>query len=179
MPNEMQRGFTELSKNYYQYANDKQLDFFPDKLLKGKVEQADHLLAILAEADKHELEGVSPQKIMRRTKAYAPYKDWRFTKEDQGKLTWTLALYGTEAEAKEAKMSLKEYWQQIIKACYLNEKDPVQKWREVYKEIDRIKDKLNSLNIKKLHLVSEDTDLYVGLGAYRKWSVFSFINVKL
>ncbi|MBR4634509.1 aminopeptidase [bacterium] len=33
--------------------------------------------------------------------------------------------------AKEARLSLEEYRNQIIDACFLNEPDPVQKWKEV------------------------------------------------
>src|SRR3972149_10798829 len=164
MPNEMQRGFTELSRQYYELANEDQLNFFPDKYLKGFVDQADHLVGILAEADKHDLEGIDSKKIMTRQKAFTPYKNWRFEKEDRGELTWTLALYGTSAMADEVGMTLEEYWNEIIKACYLEEPDPVQKWREVMMEISRVKNKLNELKIEKLHVRSENTDLIVGIG---------------
>jgi aminopeptidase len=40
-------------------------------------------------------------------------------------------MYGTEAMAKEAGLSLEEYWNQIISACFLDEADPVQKWKEI------------------------------------------------
>ena len=169
MPNEMQRGFTELSRQYYELANEDQLNFFPDKYMKGLVDQADHLVGILAEADKHDLEGIDSKKIMTRQKAFTPYKNWRFEKEDRGELTWTLALYGTSAMADEVGMSLEEYWNEIIKACYLEEPDPVQKWREVMGEISRVKNKLNELNIEKIRVKSENTDLLVGLGENRRW----------
>ena len=169
MPNEMQRGFTELSRQYYELANEDQLNFFPDKYLKGFVDQADHLVGILAEADKHDLEGIDSKKIMTRQKAFTPYKDWRFQKEDRGELTWTLALYGTPAMAKEVGMTLEDYWNEIIKACYLEQPNPVHKWREVMMEISRVKNKLNELKIEKLHVRSENTDLIVGIGDNRKW----------
>ena len=169
MPNEMQRGFTELSRQYYELANEDQLNFFPEKYMKGLVDQADHLVGILAEADKHDLEGIDSKKIMTRQKAFTPYKNWRFEKEDRGELTWTLALYGTSAMADEVGMSLEEYWNEIIKACYLEEPDPVQKWREVMGEISRVKNKLNELNIEKIRVKSENTDLLVGLGENRRW----------
>ena len=80
MPNEMQRGFTELSRQYYELANEDQLNFFPEKYMKGLVDQADHLVGILAEADKHDLEGIDSKKIMTRQKAFTAYKNWRFEK---------------------------------------------------------------------------------------------------
>jgi hypothetical protein len=45
---------------------------------------------------------------MQRSKVFKPYKEWREEKENFGKFTWTLALYGTEAMAKEAGMSLED-----------------------------------------------------------------------
>ena len=61
--------------------------------------------------------------------------------------------------ADEAGLSLEEYWEQIIEACYLREDDPVMKWKAVQKEIEEIKDKLDALEIEKLHIKGDDVDL--------------------
>jgi len=45
--------------------------------------------------------------------------------------------------AKEAGLTLKACWQQVIKACYLDSADPIKKWQSVSKKIERIKTKLN------------------------------------
>ena len=37
-----------LAKEFYDNADEKQLNFFPDKFLKGKVEQAGHFLSIIS-----------------------------------------------------------------------------------------------------------------------------------
>jgi aminopeptidase len=66
-------------------------------------------------------------------------------------------------------MSEKEYWNQIIKACYLNEKDPVKKWRQVIKQIRSYQNKLNALKIEKLHIKGSDADLHIQLGEKRAW----------
>src|SRR5690606_12918424 len=105
-------------------ANEDQLTFFPKHYLKGLVKECDHSVMILADHDLHEMEGVDPQRIMKRSAAYKPYREWRQTKEAKGQFTWTLALYGTPAMAAEADMDLKEYWDQIINACYLDDADP-------------------------------------------------------
>ncbi|MDO8459758.1 MAG: aminopeptidase [Nanoarchaeota archaeon] len=159
----------DVARHFYENASEDQLLFFPEFYLKGKVEQADHFLHIIAETDKHELETIDPKKIMVRSKAWKPYKDWRDEKENAGKLTWTLGLYGTEAMAKEVSLSLEDYWEQITKACYLDDENPVETWRGIEKQISEIKEKLNNLKIEKLHLVSKDTDLMVKIGKNRKW----------
>jgi aminopeptidase len=159
----------DMSRMFYEHASDQQLEFFPDKYLRGRVDQMDHVLTILAETNKHELEGIDPKKIMARSRAFKPYQEWRNEKENQGKLTWTLALYGTEAMAREAQLTIEEYWQQIISACYLDEHDPIQKWTHVFQEVERVRAKLNNLEIEKVRVIAPDTDLTVGLGANRQW----------
>ena len=109
-----------FSREFYEIASDDQLTFFPAKLLRGRIDQIDHIISIEAEENPTELKGIDPKKIMKSSKAFKPYMEWRTKKENEGKFTWTLALYGTEAMAKEAGLNLEEYWEQIIKACYLD-----------------------------------------------------------
>jgi aminopeptidase len=71
--------------------------------------------------------------------------------------------------ADEAGLSLKEYWEQIIEACYLREDDPVAKWKRVQAEIEEIKDKLDALPIDTLHIKGDDVDLHIKIGEHRKW----------
>jgi len=167
----------EISKEFYELASDEQLLFFPETYLKGKVEQIDHSVFIIADTNKHELSEIDPKKIMIRGESHKPYKEWRDKKEAEGRFTWTLGLYGTEAMAKEANLSLEEYWNQIIHACYLNEEDPVEKWKQTTEEVERVKEKLNTMDINKLHIKSENVDLTVGLGKNREWMGGSGRNI--
>lgn len=105
--------------------------------------QADHVVSIIAETNRHELEGIDPRKIMERNKVFKPYKDWLDRKEANQKFTWTLGMYGTEAMAKEARISLKQCWEQIIKASFLDFADPVGQWQKAKTEMERVKQKLN------------------------------------
>jgi aminopeptidase len=63
--------------------------------------------------------------------------------------------------ADEANMSLEEYRDQIIQACYLDQENPIQKRKDTFSEINQIMEKLNNLNIQKVHVKSEDIDLEV------------------
>lgn len=159
----------DISRHFYEEASKDQLEFFPAKYMKGKVDEMDHIVSIIAETNKYELKGIDPAKIMARNAVFKPYKDWRDAKENKGKMTWTLALYGTLAMAKEARLSQQEYWGQIIKACYLDAKDPVKKWKDVAKEVERVRGKLNKLPIKKLRIQAQDTDLTIGIDNNRRW----------
>ncbi len=166
-----------IAKEFYELANEEQINFFPAKYLKGRIDEIDHSIFIEADTNPHELKSVEPKKMMEKSKAFKPYMEWRDEKENAGKFTWTLALYGTEAMAKEAGITLEEYWGEIIKACYLDEESPREKWKEIFNEVERVKDKLNSLKIKKLRIRGVQIDLTIGLGENRKWMGGSGRNI--
>jgi len=159
----------DVAREYFELASEDQLKFFPAKYVRGLIDQIDHSIGIISETDKHELEGIDPKKIMLRNIAFKPAKEWRDAKENAGKFTWTLALYGTPAMATEAKMSLEKYWDQIIKACFLDKNDPIASWKKVYLENSRILRKLNRLKIDKLHVQGEGVNLWVNIGPGRRW----------
>ena len=166
-----------VMRNFFELANDDQLSYKPKAEMLGKVEDIDHLISVIADADKHELEWIDPKKIMASSKATKFYRDAMNAKENAGKFTWTLGLYGTEQMAKEVWLSLEEYWNQIIKACYLDEEDPIAKREQLSKDIHTVKDHLNSLPIEQLHIKWEDIDLKVQIGKNRKWLWWTWRNI--
>jgi aminopeptidase len=166
-----------LSRDFYQLANTQQLRFFPKQYLRGLIDQLDHSVVILSETFKLALEGVDPRKIMTTTQAIKPYRDWMDTKENQGRYTWTIALYGTQEMANHAGLPLKAYWEQIIKGCFLHTKDPIEKWKRVYKQIDYYRERLNRLAIDKLHVKGKDADVWLSLGEKRRWQAGSGRNI--
>lgn len=168
-----------VSRYFYEHATDEQINFFPAKYLKGLIDEIDHSFFILADKDPRALEGIDPKKIMQRGLAMKPFMDWRNAKEHKGKFSWSIAMYGTPAMAKEAGLSEKEYWDQIIKACFLDHKDPIAKWKEVYKEIEMYKARLNKLAPKtdRLHIKGPDIDLWIRLGEKRQWLAGRGVNM--
>ncbi len=163
----MRMGSDDFEKTFLELASKEQLEFFPKKYYKALVDTIDHRIALLSHKDPLYLKDIDPKKIILANKKVQTFKKWLFAKEDQGKLTWTLALYGTEKQAEQAGLTLKEYWEQIIKACFLDYEDPIKKWREVFDKIEALKKKVNSMGIKTLHFKGKDTDLKVGLGEKR------------
>jgi len=159
----------DFAREHYELASDEQLSFFPKKFLKGLVDEIDHTVAVLSETDKKELDGIDSGKIMAAQKALKPYMDWRREKEGAGEYTWTLCMYGTKAMADEVNLSLEEYWDEIVKACYLNDPQPAEKWKALYKDLYEYKDRLDALPIEKLHIQAPDTDLWITIGDNRKW----------
>jgi len=158
-----------MSRDFYELASDEQLDHFSADYMRGLVDQMDHQVTVLAEADPHALDSVDPAKIMRQGAAMRPLLDWRGEKENVGRFSWTLGLYGTPAMAAEADMSLGEYWEQIIHACFLDAEDPIARWREIGERVSVSREWLDSLQIERLHIEGEDVDLHVSLGEQRRW----------
>src|SRR5579862_2722549 len=114
-----------FSKYFYDHATDKQLTDFPAPYFKGLVQVVDHRIAVLSDYDVHEMDKVDPKKMMLAQKSRKKVSEWFDKKENDGHYTWTLALYGTPSMAKEAGLSLEDYWEQIIDACYLDRPDPI------------------------------------------------------
>ncbi len=158
-----------LDRYFYENATDEQLTFFPHKLMKGQVDEVDHYLKIISDVDLKSLEGVDSKKIMKKGEAWKPLREWWDAKENAGKFTWTLGLYGTEAMAKEAGMSLEDYWKEIIKACFLDKPDPIKEWKKLFKLIEDYRNKLNKLEIDKVHMEGPDVDLWIKIGEKRSW----------
>lgn len=150
-----------LSRQFYLHANDEQLIYNPTQRLLGTINDITHSVSIIAEDDKHELEGIDSKKMMARLQAMKRYREARQAKEGRGEFTWTLALYATPAMAEEVGMSLEEYRQQIIDACYLDYDDPIAEWQKVFVSLEETKAKLNALPMESLHITGPDADLTV------------------
>lgn len=165
----LQYGPDGLAREFFELASEDQLTWTPTDYMLERVKTATHFVGIISEADKHELEGIEGLKLMQRQKSMKFYMDARRDKEDMGKLTWTLGLYGTSAMASEVHMTEEEYWGQIVKACYLDYEDPIAEWRKVFDLLDTTKNALNNLAIESLHVKGENVDLTVRLGKGRQW----------
>ncbi len=160
---------TGFDNDYYSLASKEQLTFFPEQHLQTRADLIDHSIGILADPFPEELKNVNPDSIMMARNTQKPYRDWLMDKEIQGKFTWTLALWGVEAKAKIVGLSLEEYWQQIIKACFLDQADPIEEWRKVKRLQQEFRDKLNALSIESVQITGPDVDLKIQLGANRQW----------
>ena len=160
---------TNFDKDFYTLANEDQLTFFPKKFSRAQVDLIDHTLGILADPDPAELASVDPKKIILARDSKKALRDWMDAKEQAGKYTWTMGLWGVEAKAKEVGLTLQEYWDQIIKACYLDKENPVEEWRQIAKFQERVKKVLNEMQIEYVTVKGQDLDLRVRIGEKRRW----------
>lgn len=158
-----------LARDFYALAEDDQLGFFPELYHRGVINQIDHFIYVRCDAAPHVLRDVDPAKLLAHERSFAPLVQWEAAKETAGKLTWTVGLYGTEAMAAEAGLSIEEYWQEIVRACFLDHGDPKARWREVDEQLQSYTQALDALPIDRLHMRGDDVDLWLTLGERRKW----------
>lgn len=174
LPSDSKYNFDEY---FYNNASSKQISHFPSKYVKGKIDEIDHYLRVLSESNMDMLKNANPKNMMKKGQAWKPWMDWRNEKESAGEFSWTLCNYGTEAMAEAAGLSLKEYWAQIIKACYLRDEDPVKTWKSLERKIKSNVKKLDDLCIDSLHVLGPDVDLKITLSPRSGWKGGSGANI--
>ena len=81
-------------------------------------------------------------------------------------LRWCITQYPTQSSAQDAEMSLAEYENFVFHAAHVQAKDPIQYWRTVHRDQEKIRTFLNKKKI--LHVIAKDTDLTVSV-AGRTW----------
>jgi aminopeptidase len=170
-------GDWNLNAAFYDLAAEDQLDFYPDAWRRAYFAEIDHYLVLIASRDPRSGVGIDPTRASRHSRARSAESAYRFEQVKAGRLTWSGCVYGTEGTAGEAGMTIQEYWDQIIHACYLDQPDPVEQWRRTAEEIRRTVAWLNQLDIDRLHIAADGTDLWVSVGEHRRWTGGDSVNV--
>jgi aminopeptidase len=166
-----------LSEAFYTRAKKPQREFFPEAYVRGMMQQIDGRIAVLAKTHPNPLANVDPKLLMQAAQAKKLGKELFFEKVDAGKLSWTLGFYGTAQAAADAGMSERAYWNQIIKACYLDHEDPVAEWKKINRTVQKTAQKLSAMEIDQVHILGPDMDLTIGIGADRAWRAGGGNNV--
>lgn len=123
------------------------------------------------------LSGIDPKRIGKAVLSRKYIRDILDKREEEGQFGWTVGIYPTQELASHAGLSMEEYSRQVVRACFLDDDDPVNRWETIYHKAMSIKNWLNSLNITKLHITSKNTDLRVNPGRMRKWVGISGHNI--
>lgn len=170
------RSTSRMERTFYEIADKRQLVFKTpgESELNRSLNGAIYLFA--PESLTH-LSGIDPKKVGKAAVALKPVRDILDRRDEKGLFGWTLCLFPTHALAKNAGMSLRQYRDEVIRACYLDLKDPVERWKETYEQILRIRKWLSHMDIQTLHIESETTDLTITPGKNRKWLGLSGHNI--
>ncbi len=165
-----------MERSFYRHANPRQLVFVPP----GETELYANLngsIYLHAPESLTHLRDADPKRIGRASVARKPLKDILDRREQAGEFGWTLCAWPTEDQAAKAGLSADAYCRQIVRACFLDRRDPVAQWQEIWRKANAIKKWLTSLPVESLHVTSAHTDLEVKPGQCRRWLGVSGHNI--
>jgi aminopeptidase len=181
----MVRGFNVVNRpsetpvmelDFFKYGDRKQLVFIP----AGTREMYHSLngsIFIMAPESLTHLKNIDSRRIGLTLVARKPFREILFKREEKGLLGWTLGSMPTKELAKKARLSLKSYTSQIIRACYLDKGNPVNEWERIYKAGRTIKRWLNNMKVSYYRMESDRMDLKIFPGRQRKWIGLSGHNI--
>lgn len=167
---------TVMEHDFYEKSDEKQLIFrgsWDEELFKN----LNGRIFLHAPTSLTHLADIDPLRIGKAAVAMKPFRDIMRKREEQGKLGWTLCLVPTDELARQAKLTLEQYTEQIIKACYLDQPDPVKAWETIYNDALDIKKWMNSMDVQYYHVASDNIDLKITPGDQRKWIGISGHNI--
>lgn len=165
-----------MESSFFELSNRNQLRFQPP----GEEQLYRNLnggIYIIAPASLTHLAGTDARRISTAALARKPLRDILDEREACGDFSWTLCLFPTDVLAKHAGLTPEAYSAQIVKACFLNRRDPVSHWRDIYKDANDIKKWLNRMDVDYYHVESDATDLKIYRGEQRKWVGVSGHNI--
>ena len=95
-------------------------------------------------------------------------------KQLKSEIPWCIAavpnIYWAKEIFKDSEDPLKEFWDSLAQMCMLDKENPIKEWDKLLKSQKNIIDKLNNLEIKKLHYTNDlGTDLTIELSDRALW----------
>lgn len=166
----------KMDLSFYGKGTDEQLKAIApgDREFTGNL---NGLISLIAPSSLTHLKDVDSGRIGMAAVARKFMREIMDAREQTGDFGWTLCIYPTKAMAEAAGMSLDDFKQQVVKACYLDQENPPAKWASVFEDAQKVKAWLNGLGIRSLHIKSEHTDLTVVPGEQRQWLGVSGHNI--
>ena len=157
-----------MNRIFFKSGTENQLKFVPEweKVFTANL---NGLIALRAPQNLKNLKDIDAKRLGLAAIAKKPLRDIMDEREQKGLFSWTLCNFPTEGLAAQASLSFKEYENQISKACFLNDKNPVKKCAEVMFEIDEVSKRLSSLPIDIIRTQSAYMNLEISLGENRKF----------
>ncbi len=165
-----------MERRFFKTANTKQL-VFQGPGEKVTCEQIHGSIYLHAPESLTHLSDTDPRKLGKVAVSRKVLRDILDRREDRGEFGWTLCLCPTPALAEQAQLTVRQYKNQIVKACYLDQTDPVKAWRKTFRRAREAKQWLNGMDVAHFHITSKQTDLKIVPGKQRKWIGISGHNI--
>src|SRR5438034_2206451 len=121
----------------------------------------DARLFIASRSNTKALSGVKPEQVSRRRSALRDISEVARKREQAGTFRWSSTLYPTSGYAQDAEMSLHDFEEFVFDVCFLNDLDPIARWKEVSAQQQRLVDWL--VGRKRVHMLGNGTDLRLSI----------------
>ncbi len=164
-----------LSESFFELAGEKQLDW-ENPLVLAETELVDATINLGGSTNLRALDKFEPVKMQRTAKANHRSREIFFQRaaaadDPEGNegikpLLWSTTLFPTNAYAQDAGMSLRDYSEFVVRACQLNQSDPVAFWEKLDEWQCQLAEKLMAGS--ELHFQTPaGTDLKVDISGMR------------
>jgi len=141
-------------------GNENQLSM-PHPVLRMMAEDIDAQLSIGSKSNTTSLSGVDPSRLAKRQQAYKSIAGVLRKREQSKTYRWATTLYPTAAYAQDAEMSLHDFEEFVFDVCFLNDADPIARWKEVSVQQERLVDWL--VGRRRVHILGDGTDLRLSI----------------
>jgi aminopeptidase len=165
-----------LERDFFDHSDSRQRRFINAGEVPFHENLAGNIFLSAPESLTH-LKHVDPKRIAEVARTRKALRRIMERREQAGLFGWTLCTVPTPELAKQAGMPLADYTKQVVKACYLDDKDPAARWAELYRMSGEIKKWLAGLKIRTVRVESASIDLEVLIGEQRRFLGVSGHNI--
>ncbi|MEP7288109.1 MAG: aminopeptidase [Chloroflexota bacterium] len=124
-------GGDDVMANFFlRHANEDQLNWI-SPVEQWVVNDCPVTISIRSTDNTRRGSSIDAKRISARAASRAGMSKTRFARSAEGKQRWTLAMFPTEGHAQEADMSLEEFEDFFYHACFADQPDPIQCWRDL------------------------------------------------
>jgi aminopeptidase len=124
-------------------------------------EHVDARLTISSRSNTNALSSIDPARSAKRRQAQRALSNTFRKREQAGDFRWCSTLYPTSGYAQDAHMSLHEFEEFVFDVCFLNEPDPIARWKELSGQQQHFVDWL--AGHRQVHIVGEGTHLSLSI----------------
>jgi aminopeptidase len=153
--------FDSQDEVFLREASEEQLTSRPTFLEEALAQNITARLFIQSEINTRALTSVDPARLALSRQSGRHISQIFRQREQAGDFRWSLTLYPTIGYAQDTNMSLREFEEFVFDVCFLNDPDPVARWKELSVNQQRLVDWLKGK--KKVHILGEGTDLTLSI----------------
>ena len=137
-----------------QEASDEQLTYIPP-LQRILNEEYETLLFISSEENTRQLSSIDPDRMALSQQAGHELFETFMRRSAEGSLRWCGTLFPTNAYAQDANMSSRDFEEFVYNACFLNDEDPIARWKELSAQQERYVQWFKGK--REVHILGPDT----------------------